>query len=101
MFVAITYFDQAFVNLVTITFTTLICVEMLNVISEVTQIRWQMVVSIIITMAIYIGSIVFFRQYFEVSYIDWNFIKKVVLLSLVCWLPLSIFRCIMERCDPS
>ena len=101
MFVAIMYFDQGFVNLVTITFTALICVEMLNLLSEVTQVRWLMVVSILISMAIYIGSIVFFRQYFEVSYIDWDFCVKVSILSILCWLPIQIFRKIMEHCDPS
>ena len=64
MFVAVTQFDQSFVNIVSITFTTLICIEMLNVLSEVTQIKCKMVVSIILTLACYIGSIALFRQYF-------------------------------------
>ena len=101
MFVAIIYFDEGFVNLVTITFTTLICVEMLNVLSVVTKIRWLMVFSIIFTMAIYMGSIVFFRQYFEVSYIDGKFCVQVLLLSVICWLPIQLFRKFMEHCDPS
>jgi phospholipid-translocating ATPase len=101
MFVAITQFQEAFVNLVTITFTTLICVEMLNVLSEVTQIRCMMIVSIFITMGIYMGSIIIFRQYFELSYVDWNFCVKVGLLSLICWLPLQAFRKFMEHIDPT
>jgi len=101
MFVAITQFQEAFVNLVTITFTTLICVEMLNVLSEVTQIKLAMVLSILVTMLIYMGSIIFFRQYFELSYVDWNFCVKVVVLSLICWLPLQVFRKFMERIDPT
>ena len=64
MFVAVTQFDQSFVNIVSITFTTLICIEMLNVLSEVTRIRWEMTVSILLTMVVYIGSIALFRQYF-------------------------------------
>jgi hypothetical protein len=64
MFVAVTQFDQSFVNIVSITFTTLICIEMLNVLSEVTQIKCKMVISIILTLACYIGSIALFRQYF-------------------------------------
>jgi len=101
MFVAITQFEDAFVNLVTITFTTLICVEMMNVVSEVTQIRWQMVASVFISMAVYLGSIIFFRQYFETSYVDWMFCLKVIILSLICWLPLQIFKKFMEYCDPT
>ena len=64
MFVAVTQFNQSFVNIVSITFTTLICIEMLNVLSEVTRIRTLMVVSILLTLAMYIASIAFFRVYF-------------------------------------
>ena len=64
MFVAVTQFDQSFVNIVSITFTTLICIEMLNVLSEVTTIKLKMVFSILFTLLVYIGSIAFFRQYF-------------------------------------
>lgn len=64
MFVAVTQFDQSFVNIVSITFTTLILIEMLNVLSEVTKIRTMMIVSILLTLAMYIGSIALFRQYF-------------------------------------
>ncbi len=88
MFVAVTQFDQSFVNIVSITFTTLICIEMLNVLSEVTRIRWEMTVSILLTMVLYIGSIALFRQYFQVSYIDGPFLLKVTLLTLITWAPL-------------
>jgi len=64
MFVAVTQFDQSFVNIVSITFTTLICIEMLNVLSEVTTIKGPMVGSILATLLVYIGSIALFRQYF-------------------------------------
>ena len=64
MFVAVTQFDQSFVNIVSITFTTLINIEMLNVLSEVTKIKCKMVISIVLTLLVYIGSIVVFREYF-------------------------------------
>ena len=64
MFVAVTQFDQSFVNIVTITFSTLILIEMLNVLSEVTKIKYKMVVSIILTLFVYFGSIAAFQQYF-------------------------------------
>ena len=64
MFVAVTQFDQSFVNIVSITFTTLICIEMLNVLSEVTKIKPMMIISIILTLLVYVGSIALFRTYF-------------------------------------
>ena len=60
MFVAVTQFDQSFVNIVTITFSTLILIEMLNVLSEVTKIKLKMVLSIIATLIMYFGSIAVF-----------------------------------------
>ena len=101
MFVAVIEFDQSFVNIVTITFTTLICIEMLNILSEVTQIRRMMVISIILTLLIYIASIIIFRQYILVSYIDGTFILKVCILTLVTWLPLQVFNKVMMKCDPT
>lgn len=101
MFIAVTQFDQSFVNIVSITFTTLICIEMLNVLSEVTKIRTLMVVSIFLTLLMYIGSIALFRQYFQVSYIDGPFCLKVTLLTLITWFPLQVFRKVMEKCDPT
>jgi hypothetical protein len=38
MFIAVTQFADSFVNIVSITFTTLIFIEMLNILSEVTKI---------------------------------------------------------------
>ena len=61
MFVAVTQFDQSFVNIVTITFSCLICIEMLNVLSEVTKVHKMMVASILLTLAMYVGSIALFR----------------------------------------
>ena len=88
MFVAVTQFDQSFVNIVSITFTTLICIEMLNVLSEVTRIKQLMVVSIVLTLLVYIGSIALFREYFQVSYVDGPFCLKVTICTLITWIPL-------------
>ena len=101
MFVAVMQFDQSFVNIVTITFTTLICIEMLNILSEVTQIRKMMVISILLTLAIYVASIIVFRQYIQTSYIDGEFLLKVMILTLITWLPLQVFKKLMEKCDPT
>ena len=74
---------------------------MLNVLSEVTKIRTMMIVSILLTLAMYIGSIALFRQYFQVSYIDGPFLLKVTILTLITWFPLQVFRKVMEKCDPT
>ena len=101
MLVAITQFDQSFTNIVSITFTTLICIEMLNVLTTVTKIKPLMIFSIFLTLLIYFLSIIFFRGYFAVSYLDGTFLLKVGILTMLCWLPIHLFKKIMEKCDPS
>lgn len=64
MLVAITQFDESFVNIVTVTFSTLIVIEMLNIMTEVNTLKPKMVFSILLSLLMYFGSIVLFRQYF-------------------------------------
>ena len=68
MYVAIVYFENSFVHLVTITFTTLIFIEVLNVISEFSdpwaKKAWPMWTAVVLTLIIYFMSIIFMREYF-------------------------------------
>lgn len=61
MFLAVTLFYDSFTNIVTITFSTLVLIELLNVLSEVTKIKRKMIFSIIVTLAVYFASIVLLR----------------------------------------
>jgi phospholipid-translocating ATPase len=61
MFMAVTLFFDSFTNIVTITFTTLILIELLNVVSEVRRIRQKMVISIAATFLVYFISLVWLR----------------------------------------
>ena len=64
MFLAVILFNDSFVIIVSITFTTLIFIEFLNVMQEVTVIRKKMVGSIIGSLVVYLGSIYFFNTLF-------------------------------------
>ena len=57
MFLSIIFFNDSFLMIMSITFTTMILIEFLNVIQEVTVIRSAMVISIIISLAIYFGTV--------------------------------------------
>lgn len=61
MFMAVTLFFDSFTNIVTITFSTLILIELLNVISEVRKIKFKMVASVVLTLIIYFSSIMLLR----------------------------------------
>lgn len=64
MFVAITLFNDSFVNIVSITFTALIFIELLNVVTEVNKIKPLMLSTMLFTLVVYLLSIVLFRNYF-------------------------------------
>ena len=101
MFTALYAFENSFTNIVTITFSALIMIEMLNILSEVHRIKWPMVVSILFTVVVYFFTIITFRNIIQTSYIDMQFIIKVCITCLVCWAPVNIFNAIMARCDPN
>jgi phospholipid-translocating ATPase len=106
MYVAIIYFDNSFVNLVTITFTCLIFLELLNVISEFSdpwkRKAWPMWAAVLLTVIIYLSSIIFMREYFQVSVItSGDFMMRVLALTMLCWLPLHILRKLKTCCDPN
>jgi phospholipid-translocating ATPase len=64
MFLAVILFNDSFIIIMSITFTTLIFAELLNVVQEVTVIRKKMVISIFISLGVYMGSIYFFNTLF-------------------------------------
>ena len=59
-----------------------------------------MICTSVLTLFLYIGSIALLPNYFQTSYITWDFIMKVCLLTLVSWLPLQIVQMIIDRCFP-
>ena len=91
MLCTVLLFLDSFVNIVTITFTSLIFIETLNVLSTVHRVKFKMIVSIIFTIVIYMASIIMFRQYFDLSYVDSEFLLKVALVTAACWLPMHLF----------
>ena len=92
---AVLLFEDNFVNIVSITFTTLIFIEIINVYLEVHKLHIVMVISFISTIAIYLTTMVILRTTFDVSYIfAWDCIKKVTILTIACWLPFYILNII-------
>ena len=88
---------DSFNNIVTITFSSLIVCEILNVFSEVYKVNYKMIISSIMTFVIYFMSIALLRSYFDVSYITWVFCCKVIGITLASWAPLHFFKRIYER----
>lgn len=101
MFFAFTIFDDSFVDIVTITFTSLIVIEIFNVYTTLTRMSKIVLVSQIFTIVIYILSIIFFREFIDVSRITSTFCFKVLLIVLVSWGPMHIAKILRTKYDPT
>lgn len=97
----ILFFNEPFTNIVTITFSALIVTELLNVFSSVHHLNWKMVVSSVATLFIYILSIALLPMYFQTSYITWEFVFKVLCITVASWLPIHVVQLIIRRVDPN
>lgn len=50
---------------------------------------------------IYIGSIIMFREYIDLSIVDGEFAKRVAVIVLVAWAPMQIAKVLRMRYDPT
>lgn len=101
MLCSIIFFNDSYVKIVSITFTALIFIEILNVFTEVHRVKFKMVVSVIVTIISYFLSILFFRNYFELTTFTMDFLLKVATITAICWLPLHLLKKIIEKISPS
>ena len=95
------FFNDSFANIVTITFSSLILIELLNVYSEVHKPNIKIFAATVLTGVTYILSIALLRVYFDTSYITWEFVLKMVAVSMLSWAPLQMFKCIFQRLQPT
>ena len=100
MFLAVILFNDSFIIIMSITFTTLIFAELLNVVQEVTVIRKKMVISIFISLGVYMGSIYFFNTLFQITTFDAEFIIKVAMITFASWAPVWLIKKTVDWYDP-
>ena len=70
MLSSIIFFNDSFVNIVSINFTALIFIELLNIFTQVHKLQPKIFLSVLLTLIIYMSSILFFRNYFDTSAIN-------------------------------
>jgi phospholipid-translocating ATPase len=102
MFGALYFFQEnLFLIIVTITFTCLIFLEILNVYTEINKFHKFMVVSLIGTGFCYLISIYLLPNLLNTAYI-WNFtfFWKIGLISIISWSPFYIANRIKKFCFP-
>lgn len=94
-------FEDSFTQIVTITFTSLILIEILNVHTVLTRFNKIVFISQIITLIVYFFSIILLKDQIIVSAIDLTFIRRVVTIVLVAWLPIQIINYLRRKLDPT
>ena len=94
---AVLLFEDNFVNIVSITFTTLIFIEIINVYLEIHKLHYVMIISFISTIAIYLITMVALRATFDVGYIfEISAMEKICILTLLCWLPFYLINIVYK-----
>ena len=87
MILSFSLFDNSYFHIVTITFSTLVLAEILNVYSELNRITIKTVVFTLATIGFYVLSIYFMSDILDMRVIDVNFSINIVIIALVCWIP--------------
>jgi len=96
-------FENEVHNICSITFTALILTELYNVYLEIHKIHFAMIISELLSISIYIISVVVFSQtYFDKDFVfSSTFIFKSIIISSVANIPVFIVKYIHKQCNPS
>ncbi|KAL8271699.1 hypothetical protein Esti_004375 [Eimeria stiedai] len=98
---AILLFEGSLTNIVSITFTSLVLAELLNVASEIQTWHPLMISSEICTVIVYLFSMFILRSYFDITFVMTHlFWAKVVAITLASWLPPHLFKIIKKIVQP-
>ncbi|KAN0027458.1 hypothetical protein ACTFIU_010412 [Dictyostelium citrinum] len=102
MLLSILLFESSLNNIVSITFTSLILCELLNVATEINTWHRYMIGSLIVTLLSYVITMMIPQLLaFELSFIlSWEFVWKVIVITLVSCFPLYIIQFIQKKLDP-
>lgn len=93
-----TLFESNFLNIISITFTVLIFIEILNVYSEINKVHYAMLISFAFTIIMYLLTMYFLPNYINVSYIfNWSCISKILIVTFISWFPFFIGGRLFKR----
>ncbi|EDV26080.1 uncharacterized protein TRIADDRAFT_55823 [Trichoplax adhaerens] len=98
---ALLLFESEFAHIVSISFTALILTELLMVALTIRTWHWVVIVSEIFSLALYFCSMLLLRNYFDLNFItSFNFLWKVVVLTIISCVPLYILKFLRRRFAP-
>lgn len=101
MLLSLYLFDNSYYNIVTITFTSLILAELLNVTTTLNKIHLIAVLSIACSLIVYLLTIIVLKKDINASTITLEFLYKVAFLTLLSWLPIHVVKVIRSKFAPT
>ncbi|KAL4235196.1 ATP synthase subunit 9 [Mactra antiquata] len=101
MYGAFLLFEDEFFHVVAITFTSLILTELLMVALTIRTWHWAMILAEIVSLAIYVASLIVLRNHFDPVFLGtWNFFWKVLVITSVSCIPLYIVKFLRKKFSP-
>jgi len=101
MLISMILFEGSMYNIVSITFTTLILTELINVAFEIHTWHYLMWISEIVTVICYFLSMLVLSSYFDLSFIlSWTFVWKVIVITTITCLPIYLSKFIKRKFFP-
>lgn len=93
MYGALVLFEDQLIHIVEISYTALILTELIMVALTVVTWHWLMVGAELVSLLMYIITLLIFTTYFDADFIrHWDFWWKVITITLVSCLPLYIVK---------
>ncbi|KAF7457951.1 putative phospholipid-transporting ATPase IIB isoform X2 [Cryptosporidium felis] len=93
--------DNILMNLVAITFTSLILSEILNVVTEIHHWNEVIISSCIVSLIIYFASFFLLKGHFDLQFIfTLTFWGKICVLTSISWGPILIYKLIKKTIHP-
>ena len=101
MFGSVFMFEEnIFLNIVTVSFTALIYLEILNVYLEINKWHFFMAFALVGTTIVYTLTLFFLPSVLDVYIFDVWTMLKILILSLIAWAPFFIYNKIKKICFP-
>ncbi|TNY20194.1 putative NEO1-P-type ATPase [Rhodotorula diobovata] len=102
MLASLILFESEFLNIVSISFSALVLNELVMVAVEITTWHTLMVVSEVVTLALYVVSILFLPEYFDLSFVlTTGFVWRVALIVALSAAPLWVIKYLKAKFAPT
>ena len=98
---AVLFFDTPMISMVTITFTSLTLILVLNVVTEVTRLNRVVLGSCVGSVLLYFLCVAFLPELLDVSKIDTKFVVFVGITVLVAWMPVYVLNYLSSTYYPT